>query len=198
MALPHPSSFHPELTSDRLALISKLLLEELYSTEDALSTDTDDGYTRGCTIFGRQKNRIKMVARSGEHEWLTLANGGNDLVFNIGGVPCRFSNDDPASPSKLAVLAVNRYQADFLEETEMGAPCRFCFVIDHGVNENTEARVFFMGFDATGILRCQWISDGIRTIHSVEPQIPAPIEVSKPSVTPKRPAVGDEDIAASS
>ena len=76
------------------------LLEELYATEDDLSRSTDNGYTRGCTTFGRQRSRIVAEAASGNHAWLGLPNGNNDVVFTIGCVPCRFSNDDPANPSK--------------------------------------------------------------------------------------------------
>lgn len=196
MTLPHPSSFQPALTSERLTVISRLLLTELYSTEDALSSDVDDGYTRGCTTFGRQKNRIKKEARSGIHDWLTLSSSGNDLVFNIGDVPCRFSNDDPECPQKLAVLAANRYQATFFDEVDSGNPCRFCFVIDRGAAEDVEARVVFLGFDAMNTLRCQWVSDGIKIVHSIAPQVPAAVDLSKPSVAPKDTDVKDDSAAA--
>lgn len=185
MTLPHPSVFHAALTSERLTEVSNMLLTELYATEDMLSSDVDDAYTRGCTTFGRQKNRIKREAGKEGKEWLTLSNSANDLVFNIGGVPCRFSNDDPDSPQKLAVLAANRYQASFFDEVESGLPCRFCFVIDRGVNGDEEARVVFLGFDTNNTLRCRWISDSIRTVHSIAPDIPAAVDLSKPTIAPK-------------
>ena len=58
MTLPPPTIFNPELSSDRLESVSQWLLDELYATEDDLSRPTDNGYTRGCTTFGRQRNRI--------------------------------------------------------------------------------------------------------------------------------------------
>ncbi len=186
MSIPHPSSFQPALTNERLAYISNLLLTELSEIEKVLSSDVDDGYTRGCSVFGRQKNRIKVIALSGKIEWLTLVNGGNDLVFKVGGVPCRFSNDNPENPQKLAVLVANRYQISFFEETENGDPCRFCFVIDKGASENEDARVVFMGFDSKDTLRCQWISDSVRTLHQVAPSIPQPTLIPKPNVGPKK------------
>ena len=117
--------FNPALSSDRLQEVATWLLDELYATEDDLSRSTDNGYTRGCTTFGRQRSRIVAEAASGRHAWLGLPNGNNDVVFTIGGVPCRFSNDDPANPSKDAVLTANRYQTEFLEFASPGEPGRF-------------------------------------------------------------------------
>jgi hypothetical protein len=186
MSIPHPVNFHSQLTTDRLAAISELLLEELSGIESLLMSDVDDGYTRGCSTFGRQKNRIKLVARSGRYGWLSLANSSNDLVFQIGGIPCRFSNDDPENPHKLAVVAANVHQASFFEDTERGDPCRFCFVIDRGASENEDARVVFLGFDEQNTVRCRWESDRVRTLHNVDSQVPAPADIPKPTVLPKR------------
>ncbi len=63
MTLPSPATFNPELSTDRLEAVSQWLLDELYATEDDLSRATDSGYTRGCTTFGRQKNRIIAEVR---------------------------------------------------------------------------------------------------------------------------------------
>ena len=72
MILPLPATFNPELSSDRLEAVSQWLLDELYATEDDLSRPTDNGYTRGCTTFGRQRNRIIAEALSARHAWLGL------------------------------------------------------------------------------------------------------------------------------
>ena len=102
--------------SHRLKAVSQWLLDELYATEDDLSRATDSGYTRGCTIFGRQKKRIIAKALSGRHARLGRPNSNNDIVFTIGGIPCRFSNDDPSNPSKDAVLTANGWK--------VSRPCR--------------------------------------------------------------------------
>ncbi|MFO0157539.1 MAG: hypothetical protein ACK51V_00705 [bacterium] len=186
MHLPKPSTFNSELTDERLEVISKFLVEELFATEDDLERQSDDGSTRGCTTFGRQKNRIKHEALSGKYDWLTLMNGANDLVFAIGGVPCRFSNDDPSNPSKVAAIAVNRYQIPFLEFVQPGEPGRFCFIVDKGQSEIEEPRVEFLGYGPSGELACRWISNSIRVLREVDAELPSPVEVSKPSIMPKQ------------
>jgi hypothetical protein len=188
MILPLPAVFKPQLSSDRLKLVAGWMLEELYATEDDLSRHTDNGYTRGCTTFGRQRCRIISEARSGKYEWLGLRNEGNDIVFSVGGIPCRFSNDDPASPSKDAVLTANRFQTGFAEFASEAEPARFCFVIDRGHGPDAEAKVEFLGFTPTDELVCRWVSDAVRLLRSTdgEHSLPQPVEVSKPQVLPKR------------
>jgi hypothetical protein len=186
MSLPLPSHYHAALTTERLAYVSRLLLTELANTERLMSSDVDDGYTRGCPTFGRQKNRIKLEARSGKVEWLSIVSPGNDLVITIDSIPCRFSNDDPNSPSKDAVILANRHQVSFFEDFDRGVPKRFCFVVDRGATENEDARVVFLGFDENNVLRCRWTSDSVRTLQVVEPTVPAAAQLPKPIIGPKR------------
>lgn len=195
MNLPPPIAFNPELASNRLQSISNWLLDELYATEDDLSRPTDNGYTRGCTTFGRQKNRILAEALSGRHAWLGLSNSNNDIVFTIGGVPCRFSNDDPSNPSKDAILTANRYQLDFLEFAPKDEPGRFCFVVDRGHDGSAEPRVEFLGFTPRGEVACRWVSDTVRVLRLEGQQTLAPaVPVNKPQVAPKR--RGEADAAS--
>lgn len=197
MTLPSPSAFNAELVSDRLETVSQMLLDELYATEDDLSRSTDSGYTRGCTTFGRQRSRIIAEAMSGRYGWLGLSNGSNDIVFTIGGVPCRFSNDDPSNPSKDAVLTVNRYQMDFLEFAAKEEPGRFCFIIDRGQNGAAEPRVEFLGFTPSGEVACRWISNAVRVLRLEGQQsLVQPVQVAKPQVAPKRRDEGDAESEA--
>jgi hypothetical protein len=195
MAIPLPVECNPELKSERLALVAQWLLEELYATEDDLARETDSAYTRGCTAFGRQMNRIKFKALSGEYEWLALLNGGNDIVFTIGGVPCRFSNDDPSNPTKDAVVATSRYQMPFLEFVTDGQPGKFCFVIDRGSYNLEDPRVEFLGFSPSGEIACRWVSDSVRVLRDVVADPAPPVELGKPVVAPKK-KDGDASIEA--
>lgn len=194
MTLPLPEVFHPALSQDRLAVIADILIAEHFSTNTALQSDYDDGYTRGCTRFGRQRNRLKSLALSGQYDWLDLRHGGNDLVFTIGGIPCRFATDDPANPTKPAVLDVTPIQQGFFDEVEEGAPCKFCFVLDGGYAESEEPRVVLIGEDVRRNVKCKWISDTVRSIHSITSTIPAAKDVAKAPVGPKRADSGDAEV----
>lgn len=187
MEYPHPSVFKPELTTERLQQVATWLLEELYATEEDLSRPTDNGYTRGCAAFGRQRNRLINEYLSRKHPWLGMSNSSNDLVFTVGEVPCRFSNDDPANPSKDAVLTANRYQIPLLEAAADDEPGRFCFVIDRGVDGSSEPVVEFLGFSPSGEIVCRWVSDAVRVLRVEGNQpLPGAVPVAKPPVGPKR------------
>jgi hypothetical protein len=186
MIYPSPATFKPELSSDRLELVAIWLLEELYATEDDLSRSTDSGYTRGCTTFGRQRNRIIEECQSGRHSWLSLSNGNNDLVFTIGGIPCRFSNDDATNPTKDAVLTANRFQLNFLEFAAAHEPARFCFVIDRGLDGGSEPRVEFLGFTPSDKIVCRWVSNSVRVFRMEGEQLmPRSVEIARPPIAPK-------------
>lgn len=197
MDLPLPATFYPALTSERLQTVARWLLEELYATEDDLSRFTDSRYTRGCTTFGRQRKRIIKEALSGKHDWLELSSSKNDLVFKIGGVPCRFSNDDPSNPTKEAVTTANRYQTGFLEFVEQGEPGRFCFVVDRGVSEADAPRVEFLGFSPSDSVACRWVSDTVRVLRvEGNPSLAPSVPVAKPQIGPKRRGEGGAAVEA--
>jgi hypothetical protein len=196
MSLPIPEAFHPQLSADRLDVIAAVLIAEHFSTATDLQSEYDDGYARGCTRFARQKNRLKFLALSGKHRWLALLNAGNDLTFSIGGIPCRFATDDPMAPTKPAVLEATPLQQSFFDEVEIGAPCKFCFILDGGYAESDDPRVVFIGEDAAGNVVCSWVSGGMRSMYSVSANTPAAKPLGRAPVSPKRVATGDNGTTA--
>jgi hypothetical protein len=184
MDLPLPSDLVPAFSSDRLQMVADWLLEEYYATEDDLTRDTDSSYGRGCTTFDRQKNRIISEWKSGKHDWLGLKSGRSFAVVpTIGGVPCRFSNDDPANPTKDAVLLANHHQAEFLEFVEDDEAGQFCFILDRYTGG--DARVEFHGFTPTGAMACRWVSApvAVRVLRPVSVSVrPPAVEIKKPVV----------------
>jgi hypothetical protein len=197
MLTSKPSDFHAALKDEYLSLVAQWLLEEWYATEDDLTRDTDGPYTRGTTRFGRQKQRITNEFLYGNHPWLGVENGGNDLVFAIGGIPCRFSNDSATTPTKKAVLEAHRFQMPLIEEAEPDQAARFCFVVDPGVGEDSAPKVSLLGYSATGHLVCQWQSSTtVRTLVNVKLELPQAVEVAKPVIAPKR-HLADNGAAAS-
>lgn len=197
MSILKPDEFHPALRESRLAQVANWLLEEWYATEDDLVRETDGPYTRGTTRFGRQKQRITNEYFSGTHDWLGMENSGLDLVFSIGGIPCRFSNDSATEPTKRAVLEAHRFQIPLIEESQPDSAARFCFVIDRGANESETPRVTLLGYSSMNVLVCRWTSTALlRVLSDTKATRPEAIDIPKPRVTPKRPPVNDEGAAS--
>jgi hypothetical protein len=196
MTLPLPAVYAPQLSAQRLQVVADWLLEEFYATLDDLIRPTDTPYTKGCTTFGRQRSRVIAEWRSGEHSWLGMLDAGNAIVFTIGGVPCRFSNDDPNNPSKAAVLEANPYQRSFAEFISADKPERYCFVIDRGVDGLAEPYVALLGYSVDNALMCRWVSDSV-TAFGIEMGIePRAVDVPKAKLGPKKPEVDDKQLRA--
>lgn len=193
------SKLPPVLQERHLELVASWLLEEWAATEDDLVRDTDTSYTRGTTRFGRQQKRFWLEALSGRHPWLRVLNNSLDIVFEIQGIPCRFSNDNAESPRKRAVVQVHQHQMMFLEEAEPGDAARFVFVLDCGFDESSEPRVVLLGFSAAGQEVCRWTSGGkLRRIGVATASLPAAVDLPRPRVTPKRQRDGEGSPAAAS
>jgi hypothetical protein len=192
MTLPFPWTLRPELGQERLQTVANWLLEEYYSVLDDLHRPTDSGYGRGCTAFDREKNRIWLEHLSEKWPWLGVLNPNNDMVFTIGGVPCRFSNDDPRNPSKQAVTSTNQYQLGFQEFSSPEEASRFCFVVDRGLSGADEPRVEFLGFDVADNLVCHWVSDTPRVLYAESVQEAPEVKIEKATVRPKLPEIDTE------
>lgn len=191
------SNLPSALKEEYLTIVASWFLEEWYATEDDLVRDTDTPYTIGTTRFGRQKQRISNEYVSRRHPWLRVENNGLDIVFSVNGIPCRFSNDNADAPKKRAVLEVHPFQMSLIEEAVPGEAARFVFVIDRGFGEIEEPHVLLLGFSASGQEVCRWRSGGIlRKLGDAKKTMPAPVEIQKPVITPKR-RDQDDDAAAS-
>jgi hypothetical protein len=187
-----------EMAEEHLQLVASWLLDEWRATEDDLVRDTDTAYTRGTTRFGRQKQRIQLEWLSGRHAWLRVMNSGLDLVFSINGIPCRFSNDDVDAPTKRAVLETHLSQMSLLNEAEPGTAARFVFVIDCGFDDASEPRIVLLGFSSASEEVCRWTSgEAVRRIGEATPSRPAPVEVPRPTISPKRRGNAEDDAVRS-
>jgi len=182
MASRPPSAFRPALTDARLRIVSEALLDVLYDTELELDGPLDDGYTRGTTTFGRQRNAIISLAQGGKHPWMKLTHAGMDVTFEIEGVPCRFFADDPANPKKPGFF--RRNDSDQLFERKAGDPVLFRFVVAKPQSAEEDADVVFVGYDANGVEAFSWHhSRSTPVIASVDTY--APDEVALPPAKAK-------------
>ncbi len=173
MKLRKPCAFQPTLSDDRLAIVAVWLMQEWAATEDDVVWETGSPYAWGTTCFGRQRTRILNEYLGGRHNWLGIENGANDLVFSIGGVPCRFSNDSWTAPSNRAVLEAYRFQLPLIEDAQPGEAVRFCFAVDRGIEEDSEPRIELLGFTAGDNLVCRWRSAApVRTLAAVKAELP--------------------------
>jgi hypothetical protein len=96
-----PWHFHPALTEERLRFCARLLAN---ARRDAVVLAAyemgDDNWSVGCRAYAFGKQRLKRIAESGTHSWLTVLDDSHHFVFLIDQVPVRFyrgSADDPTT-----------------------------------------------------------------------------------------------------
>lgn len=188
-----PSDFHPQLSSERLAIVAEGLLKVLDDTHEQLSTSLDDNYTRGTCTFGRQRQYLIKLCTSDVHEWLTLTHAGMDVTFEIEGIPVRFFADDPEKPKKPGFF--RRNTVDQLWAPEVTTPTMWRFVVEKPEFEGEGARVHFVGYSPLEEVLCLWTYGEERTavLHSVDDSAPVaakieldPISAAKPDEDKKR------------
>lgn len=181
MSLPAPSSFYPELTSDRLGVVAGKLLDVRYATLRELTSPFDDNYTREGTVFGRSRNMLIDLARRGGLPWMELVNPGMDVTVRIGRVPCRYFRDDPDHPEKCGFF--KRNAVDDLFALDESQPVVWRFVVERAMTEEDEDRVHFIGYNVFQEKVSVWTyQSGSSVLHSVDRSVPpaspiAPAEI---------------------
>lgn len=189
---PHPSTFYPELTDQRLAVIADALLATRYDTIQELSTTLDCAYTRETTAFGRSRNKLIQMCLFKKYDWLSLANPGMDITFKIGNVPCRFFRDNPDQPGKRGFF--NRNAVDDLFAIDDTHPVMWRFIVDRALNDEDEDRVYFFGFNAYQEPVSQWLYTSAGPIlHSVDDYVPPAAEIPPAQVDVRDDDVEDQD-----
>jgi len=184
----NPALFSPDLTSDRLDAIARLLLDVRYKALADASTELDDPYTRGCLTFGRQRQAIIQAWRTGSYPWLSIRHGGSDLVFTIGSVSARFFTDDPNSPKKPAVLIPTQAESTQLTIFE---PCSnkvvlWRFILAPAFSDDEEDSVFFIGINEFNEIICRWkYTDSVTVLHSIDDTTPEAKELNAAPIYPK-------------
>lgn len=189
-----PWQAHEDLTEQRLSIIAEGLLNVRHDTYAELATKLDDNYIRGCATFGRQRQWLMQLAKSGQYDWLTLATPTMDLTVNIGSIPVRFFTDEHDSPKKPGYF--KRNEVDQLFYTDDTKPVMFRFVVEPAATADDEDRVFFIGHNAYQELIVEWqYRPRATVIVPIEPQAPMPVVQSDVEVNIKSQDEEQEDKA---
>lgn len=166
-----PSHFFQELEDSRLRVIAEALLDQRYATLRDLVSPYDDNYTREGTVFGRSRNLLIEMAKSGKYNWLTLKHPGMDVTVAIERVPCRFFRDDPEHPEKAGFH--KRNAVDQLFDIDETKPVVWRFVIEQAMTDEDEDRVHFIGYNAFQEKVSQWMyRPSSPTMHAVDQDVP--------------------------
>lgn len=167
-----PHEFVKSFTDDRLIIISQVLLEECYSTDDSLNSPYDSNYGIKTTRFDRQRNRLLDMPL--QYQWLKPENTSLKLIMSIDGAPFRFLSDDPYSPKKdyakksdgvelscrnaLLEGGIGEQRQLDVFKLKPSDPATWRFFCQESENEDGEREydISFVGYDSYEEISCVW------------------------------------------
>lgn len=130
--LAHPQDFHPDLTSERMAVLGKLVFDAHNSAVLAEDVREGDGpWSTGCRAYERVLNKVKKL--SGTMEWLTMKKEGSLAFFIlVGTCPMRIRKPDQQRCSTFAEQSASKEMQRLLFEDHsmMGATLRLQKVLE--------------------------------------------------------------------
>jgi hypothetical protein len=196
-----PSEISTSLTSDRLNVIARRILDVLDDALRTASTDLDCPYSRGTLSWARIKNALLLLAESGQYQWLSIKHAGLDLVLGVGNESVRFFIDDHENPKKMRVLNPTSAEAHQLQLFEDVSHSEYLwrFIIERAISDDDEHQVYFVGYEQYGSLVAEWRynADNVRTLVAADNYIPAATELKPIALSPidEETAEGDNDEA---
>lgn len=117
------------------------------------------------------------MAQSGDFPWMGLRHAGMDVTFTIERVPCRFFRDDAEAPSKSGFF--KRNLVDDLFANDETFPVMWRFVVEKGLTDDDEDRVFFLGFNLYQERVCEWVYQASSPmLHSVGIDVPPAAQIA--------------------
>lgn len=183
-----PTLFSPDLSTDRLNVISSLLLDARYKALHDANTELDDRYTKGCLAFGRQRQAILKAWNNPLYPWLSISHAGTDLLFKIGTVLTRFFTDDATNPRKLPVRFPTYAESTQLNLFEPSSQdvVLWRFILEPAFTEDHDDAVFFIGINSYNEVLCRWKYERSATVlHSIDHTTPPAKELMPALVLPK-------------
>jgi hypothetical protein len=100
MTTTAPWEIHPDLTSERLVAVARLISRGRNDALDRFDPSVgDDGWTLGCRAYQFGRFRVLEAIDSGDAPWLTVLDRTKQFVFKIGKVPVRFYRGPADEPN---------------------------------------------------------------------------------------------------
>lgn len=155
--IQHPWEFNPDLTEDRIMELATLISQvrgEVIDKHDIVLGDTP--LSLGLRAYECCRSRIIRAAESEQWPWLSILTPEGRFTFCINETPVRFVRNEPKElpDKKLIVSEEADIQMSLLNDTEY-SNTRWFFVFDT-YYKNPADRVYFVGYDESGYIQCQW------------------------------------------
>ncbi|HEX5752235.1 MAG TPA: hypothetical protein VFZ09_38840 [Archangium sp.] len=123
-----PWEIYPELTLDRLLDVARIINRVHEEVARHIQPEKGDlrfgRWVPGSTEYSRVVHELEEAHKSGAYPWLGIVDDSMQFVASIGGVPFRFFNGDPETPSRSARKRSTKEQRANLELFDLNTVTR--------------------------------------------------------------------------
>ncbi len=163
MSTDSPWDYHPDLTQERLSLITEVIKEVRNSTIDTTEAAHKVPWGTGCMVYDRTRERLTSLCN--ELSWLNVFDSQGH-VFLIGSVPVRIFKGSPERPTTktLAVKDDESLQLCMAFNEEVESELIWRFAVDTSTSGKALS-VHFVGLTRSGQAMCRW-SPRLHDSHS--------------------------------
>ncbi|RCU45680.1 hypothetical protein DU002_14565 [Corallincola holothuriorum] len=185
-----PEFYAPDLTEERLQILSERLLEVLDEAQVYAESPNATAWFKGTANYGLPQGMLMRMHENKDYPWLTLANKTMDYAARIGGTLVQFIVDDPHASRKhhrLKRNAVERYQFSLDLEVPSGdEPLIWRFYLNpFSDGMEYSPTISLLGYDSNENIVCHWehevVISGPRSVD-----VPVAVEIEEPVLTRKQ------------
>ncbi|MCZ4339864.1 hypothetical protein [Shewanella colwelliana] len=183
--------FHaPDLTAERLQILSENLLDVLDEAQHYSESPNATAWFKGTANYGLPQGMLYRLHLDSSYPWLTLANQTMDYTIRVGKTLVQFVVDDPHSPRKQHRLRRNRVEQNQfsleLEEDNADIALIWRFYLNpmsNGIDYSPS--ISLLGFNSNGNIICSWEYDSVIT-GPIATDKPESVEIDEPLLVRKK------------
>lgn len=183
-----PWQLAPQLQKERLLQLAHLLVQVRGEVIDRHEPEIGDTrLSLGMRAYECCRSQIIFKYYEGVWPWLSILTEQGRFTFAVGGVPVRFSRNDPnhLPDRKLIPSREGFEQMKMFESQNDFSHLRWFLVIDTPYDTPVES-AFFIGYSETNEIVCKWdipIADQVPVLSEVDDKKPQAVKV--PPAKPK-------------
>jgi hypothetical protein len=177
-----PWQLAPQLKKEYIQQLASLLVEIRGEVIDRHEPELGDTrLSLGMRAYECCRSQIINKSIGGEWPWLSILTSTGRFTFAIGGVPVRFTRNEPHNlPDRKLILSPEAgEQIKLFEDDNKYSQLRWFLVIDSAYDSPVE-NAYFVGYSSMNEVVCKWqipLSDPIPLVSGVDQSEPQPVSV---------------------
>jgi len=172
----------PQLKKEHLYELAKLIVQvrgEVIERHEPEIGDTR--LSLGMRAYECCRSRIIQLAAENQFPWLSILTPQGRFTFAIGGIPVRFTRNDPKKlpDRKLIPSEEGYYQMSLFEDENNNSHLRWFLVIDTPFDMPVE-NAYFIGYNELNDIVCKWeipLEDIVPVIVEINDSKPEAVDV---------------------